>query len=162
MKATIAASLLAFFTLSSSAVAAPVESAAPAASGGVIQLSASVSYDTKFDQGATSLNTVSCSNGDHGLVTLGYSTFDSLPNFPFIGGAPTVEGWNSPNCGKCYRLNYKNEVFENTITMLAVDAAPGGFNLGQQAMNALTNGRAVELGRVQATYTEVDRSQCGL
>lgn len=161
MKTTIAASLLAFFTLSSSTLAAPVQSAAPDASAATAQLVSSVSYDTKFDQGTTSLNTVSCSNGANGLITQGYSTFNSLPGFPFIGGAPTVEGWNSASCGKCYKIHYKNGNIDNTINLLAVDAAPGGFNLGLQAMNRLTNGQAEDLGRVEASYWEVDRAQCG-
>ena len=98
----------------------------------------------------------------NGLITQGYSTFNSLPGFPLIGGAPTVKGWNSPNCGKCYQLHYKNGNVDETINMLAVDSAPGGFNLGLEAMNRLTKGNAEQLGRIHGTYTEVDKTQCGL
>lgn len=164
MKTTIVSSLFAFFALSSSTLAVPVQAPGPAtsaASAARAQLVASVSYDTKYDQGTSSLNTVSCSNGANGLITEGYSTFKSLPGFPLIGGAPTVNGWNSPNCGKCYQIHYQEGNIDNTINMLAVDAAPGGFNLGLQAMNQLTNGMAEQLGRVQASYSEVDRSLCG-
>lgn len=45
--------------------------------------------------------------------------------------------------------------------MTAVDVAKGGFVLGLKAMNQLTNGLAEQLGRVHATYVEVDRSACG-
>ncbi|KXG49514.1 Cerato-platanin [Penicillium griseofulvum] len=122
----------------------------------------SISYDPKYDIGTSSLNTVSCSNGIYGLITQGYTDFASLPTFPNIGGAITIPGWNSPNCGKCYTLHYSNGRTDKSINILAVDAAPGGFNIGLQAMNTLTNGMAVELGRVDATYVEAEDSACGL
>lgn len=120
----------------------------------------SVSYDTKYDVGASSLTTVACSDGVNGLITQGYTDFASLPGFPNIGGALTIPAWNSPNCGKCYALHYSNGKIDNTINVLAVDSAPGGFNLGLQAMNKLTNGLAEQLGRIDATYVEVDASAC--
>ena len=122
----------------------------------------SVSYDPKYDVGTSSLNTVSCSDGTNGLVTQGYTDFASLPSFPNIGGAITIPGWNSPNCGKCYALHYSNGKIDETIYVIAIDAAPSGFNIGLQAMNTLTNGQAEQLGRVDATYEEADASACGL
>ncbi|KAJ5319795.1 hypothetical protein PENANT_c026G09213 [Penicillium antarcticum] len=122
----------------------------------------SVSYDQRYDVSGSSLTTVSCSDGENGLIPLGYTDFGSLPNFPNIGGAITIPGWNSPNCGKCYQLHYSNGKYENTINVLAIDAAPGGFNIGLQAMNTLTNGQAEQLGRVSATYVAVDDSACGM
>ncbi|CAG7961874.1 unnamed protein product [Penicillium nalgiovense] len=152
MKSTIA------FTSAVMAILSLVAAApAPAAVATV-----SVSYDPKYDVGTSSLNTVSCSDGPNGLVTQGYSDFASLPSFPNIGGAITIPGWNSPNCGKCYELHYSNGKIDKTINVIAVDAAPGGFNIGLQAMNTLTNGQAEQLGRVDATYVEVDASVCGL
>ncbi|KAJ5753375.1 uncharacterized protein N7511_007528 [Penicillium nucicola] len=122
----------------------------------------SVSYDTKYDVKASPLTTVACSDGINGLIPLGYTTFGSLPNFPNVGGALTIPSWNSPNCGKCYQLHYSNGKYENTINVLAIDAAPGGFNIGLQAMNTLTNGQAEQLGRISATYVAVDDSVCGM
>ena len=152
MKSTIAftSAFLATFSLVS---AAP----APAAAETV-----SVSYDPKYDFGTSSLTTVACSDGINGLITEGYTDFASLPSFPNIGGAPTISGWNSPNCGKCYALHYSNGKIDKTINVIAVDAAPGGFNIGLQAMNTLTNGLAAQLGRIDATYVEVEASACGL
>ncbi|KAL4879160.1 Cerato-platanin-domain-containing protein [Aspergillus karnatakaensis] len=122
-----------------------------------------LSYDPKFDVGTSSLNTVACSDGDFGLVNEGFSTFDSLPSFPRIGGAPTVAGWGSANCGKCYEVSYTNAAGVTTsLFVTAVDSAPGGFNVGVQAMNELTGNRAIELGRVNIAWTEVSRESCGL
>ncbi|EYE97739.1 allergenic cerato-platanin Asp F13 [Aspergillus ruber CBS 135680] len=150
-------SLLTILSLSSTALAMPFASPQAAASQTI-----SVSYDERYDQGTSSLTTVSCSDGTNGLITQGYSDFESLPNFPLIGGAPTVEGWNSPNCGKCYQLHYQNGKVDKTINVLAVDSAVGSFNLGLQALDQLTGGNAQQLGRVDATYTEVEASQCGV
>lgn len=54
-----------------------------------------VSYDTTYDNSGLDLLTVSCSDGSNGLVTKGYPTAGSLPDFPYIGGAPAVTGYNS-------------------------------------------------------------------
>ena len=75
-----------------------------------------------------------------------------------IGGASTVEGWNSASCGKCYSLTFEGR----SINILAVDHAAEGFNIAQAAMNQLTGGRAVEVGRVDAVWAEVPASGCGL
>ncbi|KDQ59719.1 hypothetical protein JAAARDRAFT_127291 [Jaapia argillacea MUCL 33604] len=119
---------------------------------------ASVSYDTTYDNGAQSLATVACSNGVNGLMTKGYTTFASLPNFPYIGGAVAVTGWDSAACGTCWQLMYGS----NMINVLAIDVALEGYNLSEEAMNALTGGLAVELGRVTATAVQVAASECGL
>ncbi|KZT11128.1 Cerato-platanin [Laetiporus sulphureus 93-53] len=122
------------------------------------QTSASVSYDNTYDNAAGSLDTVACSNGPNGLESKGYTTFGSLPDFPYIGGAQAVTGWDSPNCGTCWQLTYDG----NTINVLAIDVALNGFNIAEEAMNALTDNQAGFLGRITATATQVDASVCGL
>ena len=141
------------------ASAAPAPQTTPTAADAI---SVSVSYDPKYDVSSSSLTTVACSDGPNGLISKGYSTFGSLPNFPLIGGAPTVPGWNSPNCGACYQLHYTASGVDETINVLAIDAAPGGFNIGLEAMNRLTDNQAVQLGRITATYTQVANSLCGM
>lgn len=116
-----------------------------------------VSWDAGYDRGDRPLTEVSCSNGQHGLIPK-YSTQGSLPNFPNIGGAAVVAGWNSPNCGTCWALEYQG----HTVKVLAIDHADNGFNIGQRAMDALTNGQAAELGRVEATVTPLSAGECGL
>lgn len=81
-----------------------------------------------------------------------------MANFPIIGGVEAVGGWNSPSCGTCWRLEYKG----NKVHVLAVDHAASGYNIGLKAMNALTNGQAEQLGRVDAKVTKVDPSVCGI
>ncbi|KAJ9134607.1 hypothetical protein NKR23_g10038 [Pleurostoma richardsiae] len=120
---------------------------------------ASVSYDTGYDDGSRSLTVVSCSDGPNGLITrYGWQTQGAIPRFPYIGGVDAVAGWNSPSCGTCWQLDYNGR----SIFVLAVDHAASGFNIALDAMNDLTNGQATFLGRVDATATQVDVSNCGI
>ncbi|KAJ6781332.1 hypothetical protein PWT90_03452 [Aphanocladium album] len=122
-------------------------------------LGATVSYDTGFDDGNRALLRVACSDGDNGLITrYKWQTQAEIPRFPYIGGASAVAGWNSPNCGTCWKLEYRNR----TINFLAVDHADAGFNIGLHALDELTGGRAVEIGRIEAVASQVDVKQCGL
>ncbi|KAI9649683.1 hypothetical protein NHQ30_002264 [Ciborinia camelliae] len=119
-----------------------------------------VTYDAGYDDDTRPLDAVACSNGDFGLETRfpQYKVQGDLPNFARIGGASTVAGWNSPNCGTCYSLTYKGI----SVNILAVDHAGTGFNIGEAAMNTLTNGRAVELGNIDAEWALLTPDQCGL
>ncbi|KAF8839857.1 Cerato-platanin [Paxillus ammoniavirescens] len=137
-----------------SAVVAFLALALPAIS----QTTESLSYDTTYDDASLSLASVACSDGVNGLMTKGYTTLGSLPTFPNLGGVYTVTGWNSAACGTCYNVTYGS----TTLAVLAVDVALDGFNLSEEAMNTLTGGLAIELGRVEVTATEVDASVCGI
>ena len=122
-----------------------------------------VTYDAAYDKGSTSLTTVACSDGTNGLITKGYTTFGSLPEFPYIGGSSAIAGYNSPACGTCWQITYDNGAgVVKTINVLAIDVAKPGFNIGLVAMNALTGGQAVHLGKVEATVKQVSASICGL
>ncbi|CAL1703220.1 unnamed protein product [Somion occarium] len=118
----------------------------------------SVSFDPTYDQASASLGNVACSDGSNGLITKGFDTFGSLKNFPNIGGAAAVEGWNSAACGTCWKLTYNGQ----SINVLAIDVAIDGFNVSEEAMNTLTGGQAEQLGRVDATVEQLDASACGL
>ncbi|KAJ5526352.1 Cerato-platanin [Penicillium frequentans] len=137
--------------------AAPAPASTIATTGQTVQ----VSYDEKYDVGTTSMNTVACSDGVNGLVN-DYPTFGSLPTFPLIGGALTIDGWDSPACGTCYQLHFESGNINETINVTAIDVASGGFNIGLEAMNRLTDNQAVSLGVVTATYVQVDKSVCGI
>ncbi|KAM3510816.1 hypothetical protein MY11210_005537 [Beauveria gryllotalpidicola] len=119
----------------------------------------SVSYDTGYDDGSRPLTKVACSDGDNGLITrYHWQNQGQIPRFPYIGGAQAISSWNSPSCGTCWKVEYKGR----SITVLAIDRANNGVNIGLHAMNDLTGGRGVEVGRVEAQVTQVAVSQCGL
>lgn len=122
------------------------------------QTAATASYDTTYDIASLSTLSVTCSDGQNGLYTKGYSTLGSLPKFPFVAAMSTIDGWNSPNCGKCYALTY----LTRTINVIAVDRAVEGVVLSRAALDALTDGQATALGRVGVTWVEVASSVCGL
>ena len=118
-----------------------------------------VSYDETYDNSAGSLTTVACSDGPNGLITKGFSSFGSLPQFPNIGGAAAIGSWNSDQCGTCWQLSYNGK----SINVLAIDHAEAGtWNIALAALNDLTNGQAIDIGRVEAVATLVDSSVCGL
>ena len=122
-------------------------------------LGVTLSYDETYDNSAGSLSTVACSDGPTGLLTKGFSTFGSLPHFPNIGGAAAIAGWNSDQCGTCWQLSYNGK----SINVLAIAHAEAGtWNIALAALNDLTNGQAIDLGRVEAVATLVDSSVCGL
>ncbi|EMT63329.1 Cerato-platanin [Fusarium oxysporum II5] len=117
-----------------------------------------VSYDTGYDDKSRPMTAVSCSDGKNGLITkYGRKTQGNIPT-KYVGGVNIIEGWNSANCGGCYRLEYKGK----KINVLAIDHAASGFNIGLDAMNALTNGQAVKLGRINAQVYHANPSDCGL
>jgi hypothetical protein len=69
------------------------------------------------------------------------------------------KGWNDPQCGSCYKLYYRGT--GKSVYVTAVDVGGMGFVGSQEVMDTLTNGRAVELGRVDIFYLRVESSLCG-
>jgi hypothetical protein len=111
-----------------------------------------------YDNPKTSMNTVACSNGANGLVTKGYPTFGSLPTFPYIGGGYTIKGWNSTECGSCWKLTYPQTGV--TVYYTAIDTINAGFDVTDQTMSKLTKGQHPDKIDVQAT--KVAGHFCGL
>ncbi|KAF7799631.1 hypothetical protein EIP86_010869 [Pleurotus ostreatoroseus] len=131
-----------------SALAAPANSTAQ---------TASLTYSQQYDNPKISLNAYACSNGPHGFEAKGYTTIGQVPGFPNVGAAFAVGGWDSPNCGTCWKLTYEGA----SINIVAVDhAAEGSFNIALSAMDKLTGGKAIDLGRVDVQYEQVDAAQC--
>lgn len=126
--------------------------AAPSASQTV-----TVSYDTTYDNASLSLASVACSDGPNGLLTKHFTTIGSLPT-KNVGGAAAISGWGSAECGTCWALTYNGV----TVNVLAIDHAQSGFNVAESTLNALTDGQAVFLGRINAQATQVSASACGL
>lgn len=118
-----------------------------------------VSYDTGYDIENRALTDVACSDGENGLITrFNWTTQGDTSNFPNIGGAPAVEGWDSTECGSCWELTYK----ENKINIMAVDVAIGGYVVGLTAMDDLTDGLGEQLGRVEIEAVQVEDRDCGI
>ncbi|KAJ3352625.1 hypothetical protein HDU83_007819 [Entophlyctis luteolus] len=119
----------------------------------------SVAYDATYDEGDTKLTSLACSDGNNGLMTKlsGATTLQQVPGFPNIAAVGTVAGWNSPNCGACYTVTYNGV----SVTVVAADAAkPGTVVMSVAAMNVLTSGQAVFLGRVSAELAPA--ASCGI
>lgn len=120
-----------------------------------------MAYDATYHLGFEDANypiaNLACSDGINGLLTRGYRVRGNLPRFPFVGSAPQVTGWNSPACGTCWRLSFEGR----TIHILAVDRATS-YDLSLPAMNELTGGRAVQLGRVGVHAEQVATHHCGM
>lgn len=112
-----------------------------------------VGYDPEYDNGAISVDAVTCSGA---LKAKGYTTFGSISSY--IGGAYVVKGSSSPSCGTCYELSYMNKA----IYVVAVDSAGEGFNIGQKALEVLGGQEAVDAGHISASAMQVDGSNCNL
>ncbi|KAI0329937.1 Cerato-platanin [Cubamyces sp. BRFM 1775] len=115
-------------------------------------------WDDAYDNFTGDLNTVACSNGENGMITKGFTTFGSLPNWPFIGATDAIAGYDSPNCGTCWELTYKGKGF----TILAIDHAAEGFNISKVALEQLTDGAGIPLGHVEVDAAQIPIERCGL
>lgn len=115
-----------------------------------------VRYDRTYDNSSLPLSSVACSDGSNGLEGKGYKTLGQLPDFPYVGAAPTISGWNSPNCGACYNITYNDA----HVYLMGVDSATTGFVVSQVALDWLTGNQAVSLGQISASYAAVDASNC--
>lgn len=111
------------------------------------------SWDSNYDNASLSTLSVACSDGVNGLYTKGYQTLGAVPGFPNVGAAPTIAGWNSPNCGKCFAVTYNG----NTIYVTGVDTSRSttNFVLSKAALDKLTGGLADQLGRVPVTWSQL-------
>jgi hypothetical protein len=121
-----------------------------------------VKYDTQYDNPNISLTAVACSDGEYGLLTKGYDTFGDLPNFPHIGAAFAVEGYDSASCGSCWELIYtKGDGTTKTIYITAIDHSGDGFNVAEKALTDLGGQQAVAAGHIKVTSKRVAGTYCG-
>jgi hypothetical protein len=119
-----------------------------------------VTWDATYSNPDGSLYGVACSNGLNGLLAQGYTTFSSLPSFPYLGGVPGAS-WNSTTCGSCWAVKYAMpNGTQNTVYITAVDLA-ATFNLSPEAFGDLTDGAGFAPGKVRARALQVDKSKCG-
>ena len=62
-------------------------------------------------------------------------------------------------------LHWRNSILiaiESTVLVLAIDTSAVGFNIAQAALDLLTGGKAVALGRVEVVAEQVPASGCGI
>ena len=114
-----------------------------------------ITFSNFYDNGSLSTNNVACSN-----LTPKYPTLGSFPTFPNIGGAFAVSGFDSPECGSCWKIT--DPQTDVTIFVTAIDTAGVGFDLSFEAFNTLTNGTGIGPGSAKAIAYQVDASECGL
>lgn len=118
------------------------------------QTNASVFYNATYDNPSVRLSTLACSSNSYGPATLG-----ALPDFPFLGGASSVRGWDSDSCGTCWNVTYQG----TTVTILVVDTAKDTFDISEEAFNTLTNDEAILFtSPLMAEAVQVDLALCGV
>ncbi|KAL0575662.1 hypothetical protein V5O48_006318 [Marasmius crinis-equi] len=118
-----------------------------------------VSFDDLYDNPNGDLSTVACSDGPNGMLTKGFTTFESLrkAKLHYVGATSAVEGWNSQKCGSCWELSYDaGKQGIQSVVVIAVDHTKDGFNIGRDALDKLTNGAASDLGHAVVDAKEVD------
>lgn len=150
-----------FYTMKLFIVAAVLGLAAPAFSS---TNTYTLSYDTTYDNGQNSLRNVTCSNGEHGLLTRGYKTFGDLPTFPNIGKAPQIVGWNSKYCGSCWEFTYTgSDGNPKSLNFTAIDASESdAFTISLDGMDNLTQDQGEKLKSILITVAPKPASACGL
>ncbi len=118
-----------------------------------------VTYDTTYDEDSTPLSQLACNKEGSGIMPdyLEGDTIGRTP--PRIMGIDKIDGSESTLCGSCWMLVFEDEA----RAFLAVDSAPKpGIIISLEGMNALTGGRAKELGKIEVDATQVDLLNCGL
>lgn len=116
----------------------------------------SVGYNEAFDDSSYPISQTSCSDGSNGLAGKGYDSVGSIAIYPNVASVYTIAGWNSPNCGKCYQLDYN----DHSLFVLAIDHAGSGAYLSKAALNSVTNGDAERLGRVDMEISAASEENC--
>ena len=114
-------------------------------------------YDQLYDEESTPLTSVACSNGQNGLITQGYNTFADLPTYPFVGGAPQIDGWDSFYCGTCWMVIYTSpsgEVSSHWFTAIDTPVSGGGYSISMAGLNYLTGGNALAVNGVTMVFAE--------
>ncbi|KAF9566412.1 hypothetical protein EC968_003756 [Mortierella alpina] len=108
------------------------------------------------------LTSFACSDGVNGLITkTGALTTSQLrtklkPGV-YTAATPFVASWNSPNCGKCYRV--RNPANNKSIYIIAIDVGKPDVVTGQEGFNSITQ-TGLAQGSFIAYFTEVPTSNC--
>ncbi|EPS35891.1 hypothetical protein H072_10655 [Dactylellina haptotyla CBS 200.50] len=120
-------------------------------------------YDTNFDYSTNlPLTSFACSDGANGLITkTGAQNAQQLkaklkPNTYIVAGG--IQGWNSPNCGQCWRARAPNGV---TAQFVLIDKATPPYIVGGTEMfKLLSPSKTLQEGHVTVYVTELSRDAC--
>jgi len=108
------------------------------------------------------LTKVACSNGANGLITRWHYT-ELSPMFPYVTAINGLS-WNSPQCGKCFKLT--DVTSKNSISVTVIDAVPATpgydmhFNIAQPAFHTLFGDAGIQAGHGELTFEETDFHNC--
>lgn len=113
-----------------------------------------IRFSYLYGRPMASINDVACSDGENGLIAKDPSIkhLKDIWPFPRLAGAPTIGAWNSPECGKCYKLYYEDK----SIVVMAVDIGGEGFVVSREVMDYFTNYNGGTVGLVKGEFEEVE------
>lgn len=113
-------------------------------------------FNTLYDDPSRPLSEVACWKKKTGLMpNLDWSLQKDTVGFI---GVDKIGHFSIAKCLSCWTLAYDDK----TISLFALDSADSGIVMSLNALQYLTDGRALELGRVDIHAIEVDTSNCGI
>jgi len=128
-----------------------------------VSVFAQKSYVTYHNYASTTpLTSLACSDGANGLITR-FKQSTLAKWYPNVGAA-SFAGWNSPNCGGCYKLQNAANGKSVSITVVDKCAAAGGydahFDISPVAFATLGGSAGQAAGHVVVSYTKVSSNPC--
>ncbi|KAF3912473.1 hypothetical protein ABW20_dc0104596 [Dactylellina cionopaga] len=121
-------------------------------------------YDSHYSYSTNSaLTSYACSDGANGLITKTHTQNAQQlksklkPNVYLVAG-PSVGGWNSPNCGKCF--NARNPKNNKSFKFIVVDVATPALVGGEDAFRAISPSGGLAEGSLNVYLSELKPSDC--
>jgi hypothetical protein len=119
-------------------------------------------YDSNFDYVKNlPLTSFACSDGANGLITkTGAQTLGQLksklrPNTYVAAGG--ISGWNSPNCGQCWKGRAPNGA---SLQFVLIDKATPSVVMGEEAFKILSPSKTLQEGHITIYVTQLPRASC--
>ena len=101
---------------------------------------------------STPLTNVACSDGQNGIMNWGYK--DLSPMFPFVTAWQDA-GWNSPKCGICMKISYRNAFIYVTVVDQCGKSDRAGtshFDISKEAFVTLFGQEGLNKGTMEGTF----------
>lgn len=109
---------------------------------------------------STPLTSVACSDGANGIIKWGYK--DLSPMYPYVT-AWQEAAWNSPKCGDCIQITYRDKVVHVTVIDQCGHSDRAGtshFDLAKDAFVALFGQDGINKGTMEANFTLAASAKC--